>query len=76
MFKAVLLREGKELFSRRNVIILAAVFLLLSLFCWDGINDYTLIHKSIKPFQETENDKVSRHIHYTFYGVRGVRILK
>jgi len=75
MFKSVLKFEAKMLFTRRNFIILGAIFALLVFFIWDGISDYNSIQKSKKPFQEMEKDKVSRHIHYTFYGIRGVRLL-
>jgi hypothetical protein len=48
---------------------------VLSVFCWDGVNDYKTILESKKPFKKMEEDKVSLHIHYTFYGIRGVRLL-
>jgi hypothetical protein len=75
MFKPVLKFETKLLFSRRNIIILGAIFVLLAFICWDGISDYKMLLENQKPFQEMEKDKVSMHIHYTFYGIRGVRLL-
>jgi hypothetical protein len=39
------------------------------------VNDYKTILESKKPFKKMEKDKVSMHIHYTFYGIRGVRLL-
>jgi hypothetical protein len=54
---------------------LAGIFILLAFLCWDGIRDYNKILANKKPFQEMERDKVSMHLHYTFYGVRGVRLL-
>jgi hypothetical protein len=34
-----------------------------------------MIQSNKEPFEEMERDKVSMHIHYTFYGIRGVRLL-
>jgi hypothetical protein len=75
MFRGILGYESKKLFTRRNIIILVVIFILLAFLCWDGIRDYKKIVSNKKPFQEMERDKVSMHIHYTFYGVRGVRLL-
>jgi len=75
MFKTVLKFEAIKLFSRRNFKILFALFILFAVFCWDGISDYKTFLENKKPFQEMERDKVSLHIHYTFYGIRGVRLL-
>ncbi|MCP4148435.1 MAG: hypothetical protein GY757_11865 [bacterium] len=75
MLKHILSFEAKGLLNKRNIIIFCAIFVLLTVFCWEGITDYKLIIANKKPFQETERDKVSSHIHYTFYGIRGVRLL-
>ena len=70
MFRGIIGYEFKKLFIRRNIIILALIFILLAFLCWDGISDYKKIVENKKPFQEMERDKVSMHLHYTFYGVR------
>jgi hypothetical protein len=75
MFKRVLRLETTKLVTKRNIFILAVVFGFLAFSCWNGINDYKLILENQKPFQEVERDKVSMHLHYTFYGIRGVRLL-
>jgi hypothetical protein len=75
MLKRVLILEAKKLFIKRTLIILLTVLLFSFFFCLDGINDYKMIKSSQKPFQEMEKAKVSMHIHYTFYGIRGVRLL-
>ncbi len=75
MFRGIIGYEFKKLFIRRNIIILAVLFIFLAFLCWDGIGDYKKIEANKKPFQEMERDKVSMHLHYTFYGVRGVRLL-
>ncbi|NIM83926.1 MAG: hypothetical protein GTN82_36555, partial [Candidatus Aminicenantes bacterium] len=75
LFRGIISFESKKLFIRRNIIILAVLFILLAFLCWDGIGDYKKILANKKPFQEMERDKVSMHLHYTFYGVRGVRLL-
>ena len=75
MFRGIIGYESKKLFIRRNIIILAVLFIFLVLLCWDGIVDYKKIEANRKPFQEMERDKVAMHLHYTFYGVRGVRLL-
>jgi hypothetical protein len=75
MFRGIIGYESKKLFIRRNIIILTVIFILLAFLCWDGISDYKKIVANKKPFQEMERDKVSMHLHYTFYGVRGVRLL-
>jgi len=75
MFRGIIGYEFKKLFIRRNIIILTVLFIFLAFLCWDGIGDYKKIEANKKPFQEMERDKVSMHLHYTFYGVRGVRLL-
>jgi hypothetical protein len=75
MLRGIMGYESKKLFIRRNIIILAVLFILVAFLCWNGINDYNLIQENKKPFQELERKKVSMHLHYTFYGVRGVRLL-
>jgi hypothetical protein len=75
MLRGIIGYESKKLFIRRNIIILAVIFILLAFFCWNGISDYKLITANKKPFQEIERNNVSRHIHYTAYGTRGVRLL-
>jgi len=75
MFRGIMGYESKKLFIRRNIIILVVLFIFLALLCWDGIGDYKKIMANKKPFQEMERDKVAMHLHYTFYGVRGVRLL-
>lgn len=75
MFRGIMDYESKKLFIRRNMIILVVIFILLAFLCWDGISDYKKIVANKKPFQEMERDKVSRHIHYTAYGTRGIRLL-
>jgi hypothetical protein len=75
MFKAVFILEEQKLFTGRNIKLFLPIFILLGLFCWDGITDFNTINENRKPFQEMERDKVSMHIHYTFYGIRGVRLL-
>lgn len=75
MFTSIFVFESKRLFIRRNIIILVIIFFLSAFFCLDGISDYKIIQSNKKPFQEMERDKVSLHIHYTFYGIRGVRLL-
>lgn len=75
MFRGIIGYEFKKLFIKQNIIILAVIFILLAFLCWDGISDYKKILANKKPFQEMERDKVSMHLHYTFYGVRGVRLL-
>lgn len=67
--------ESKRLFIKRNVILLSVIFILLAFFSWRGISDYESIQAGKKPFQEMERAKVSMHLHYTFYGARGVRLL-
>lgn len=75
MFLKVLRLETIKLVNKRNIIIFAVVFGFLAFSCWNGINDYKLIVANQKPFQQVEKDKVSMHLHYTFYGIRGVRLL-
>jgi hypothetical protein len=75
MFAPVLAYEAKNLFIRRNIVILIAFFILLAAFSCEGTNDYKTILRSQKPFQETEKNKVSLFIHYTLYGIRGVRLM-
>jgi hypothetical protein len=75
MLRGIIGCEFKKLFIKRNIIILAVLFIFLALLCWDGIGDYKKIVANKKPFQEMERDKVAMHLHYTFYGVRGVRLL-
>lgn len=75
MFKTLLKFEAKRLFTWRNIKIFFAFFILLCTFSWDGINDFKMIQSNKEPFKEMERDKVSMHIHYTFYGIRGVRLL-
>jgi hypothetical protein len=75
MFRGIMGYESKKLFIKRNIIMLAGIFLLLSFLCWNGIRDYNLIQANKKPFQELERKKVSMLLHYTLYGVRGVRLL-
>ena len=75
LFRGIISYESKKLFIRRNIIILAVLFILLAFFSWRGISDYRLILANKKPFQEMERDKVSMHLHHTFYGVQGVRLL-
>lgn len=75
MFNRVLLLEAKKLVIKRIIVLLAVVFGVLAFSCWNGINDYKLILANQKPFQEVEKDKVKMHLHYTFYGIRGVRLL-
>lgn len=74
-FWGILGFESKKIFIRRNIIILSGLFIFLAFLCWDGIGDYKKIEANRKPFQEMERDKVSRHIHYTAYGTRGIRLL-
>ena len=75
MTRGIMGYESKKLFIVRNIIILVVLFILQAFFCWNGISDYKLIQANKKPFQEMERDKVSRHIHYTAYGTRGIRLL-
>ena len=75
MLKEVFAFEGKNFLSKKNFIIFFAFFILLSAFSWEGISDYKTIEESKKPFQEMEKEKVSLFIHYTLYGIRGVRLL-
>jgi hypothetical protein len=75
MFRGIIGYEFKKLFIRRNIIILTVIFVLAAFLCWNGVNDYNLIQTNKKSFQELERKKVSMHLHYTFYGVRGVRLL-
>ncbi len=75
MLRGIIDYEFKKLFIRRNIIILAVLFILVAFLCWNGINDYNLIQKNKKPFQELEKKKVSIFLHYTYYGVHGVRLL-
>jgi hypothetical protein len=75
MFRGIIGYESKKLFIRRNIIILAVIFIFLALLCWDGIGDYKKIEANKKPFQEMERDKVAMHLHYTAYGARGIRLL-
>jgi hypothetical protein len=75
MFREIICYESKKLFIRRSIIILVLLFIFLAFLCWDGIGDYKKIEANKKPFQEMERDKVSRHIHYTAYGTRGIRLL-
>ncbi|UCH94348.1 MAG: hypothetical protein JSV88_29330 [Candidatus Aminicenantes bacterium] len=74
-FREISVFECKRLSIRRNIIILVVLFILLAFFCWDGIGDYKKIVANKKPFQKMEREKVSLHLHYTFYGVRGIRFL-
>ena len=74
-FKRILEFEFKRLFVKRNLVILAVLFILLAFLCWDGISDYKRILANKKPFQEVEREKVSLHLHYSYYGVRGIRLL-
>lgn len=75
MFLKFLRSEATKLVNRRNAVIFTVVFGLLAFSCWNGINDYKLILANKKSFQQVEKDKVSMHLHYTFYGIRGVRLL-
>lgn len=74
MFKRVFLLEATRLVIKRIIVLLIVVFGFLVFSCWNGINDYKLISYNQKSFQEMERDKVSMHLHYTFYGIRGVRL--
>ena len=67
--------EAKCLFHWRNIAIISAIFILLAIFCIDGTSDYKDTLENIKSFQEMEKEKVSMHIYYTFYGIRGIRLL-
>jgi len=67
--------EGKQLFRKRNIVLFGAVFILLICISLEGINDYKTLLQSRQPFQKIEKDKVRLFLHYTFYGVRGVRLL-
>lgn len=75
MFKPLFKFEAKKLLTKLNVIIMTTVLILLAFFCWDGVSDYNIIQENLEPFQKMEREKVSLHIHYTFYGIRGVRLL-
>lgn len=75
MFYVFLKFEASKLVIRWKIIIVASVFVLLALLCWDGISDYNLILENKEPFQKMEREKVSLHIHYTYYGASGVRLL-
>lgn len=75
MLKQIFVFESRNFFSNRNIIIFFIFFILLSAFSCDGIRDYKTIMEGKTPFQETEIEKVSLFIQYTFYGIRGVRLL-
>lgn len=75
MIREIMGYESKKLFIRRNIIILGVLFIFMAFLCWDGIVDYKKNEANKNPFQKMERDKVSMHIHYTFYGIRGVRLL-
>lgn len=75
MFIRILQLEAKRLIRKRNIILILIIIAILALFCADGISEYESIKENQKPFQELENKKVKKHIHYTFYGIRGVRLL-
>jgi hypothetical protein len=75
MIKKIFLLEARKLLNRKTIIIFVVIFILVSIFSWDGVVDYKENLKSLENFQSMERDKVSMHIHYTFYGIRGVRLL-
>ena len=75
MFKSVFTFEAKKLLIKRNVVLFFVIFLILSAFCREGINEYKTILDNREPFLETEKGKVSQYLNYTQYGTRGVRLL-
>lgn len=74
-FKSVLAFESRKFLTWRNLKFFLALFIVLAFFLWEGLSDYRTLSESKKYFQNMERDKVSRHIHYTLYGIRGVRLL-
>jgi len=74
-FKSVLAFESKKFFTWRNFKLFLALFIVLAVFLLEGVSDYKTLSESKKYFQDMERDKVSRYIHYTLYGIRGVRLL-
>lgn len=75
MFKRIFLLETQKFISRRNIKIFFVVFIILAAFSYEGINDYKKTLENRAPFQKAEKEKVTLIIHYTFYGIRGVRLL-
>jgi len=75
MFTSIFLYEAKKLLRKRNIIIFFVILIILAAFSYEGTSDYKTLLKSKAPFQDAEKEKVSLLIHYTFYGIRGVRIL-
>lgn len=75
MFLRIFLLETRRFLKKRNILLILIIIAILALFCADGIEEYESIRESQKPFQELEKKKVKKHIHYTFYGIRGVRLL-
>ena len=43
MIRGIMGYESKKLFIKRNIIILAVLFILQTFFCWNGISDFKLI---------------------------------
>jgi hypothetical protein len=75
MFKRIFLLETQKFFCKRNIKIFFTVFFILAVFSYEGIYDYKKVIESKIPFQDAEKQKVTLLIHYTFYGIRGVRLL-
>jgi hypothetical protein len=75
IFKPIFVAETKELYVKRNLLILFVVFLLLILFLQDGINDYAAFKKNQEAFKKTESEKVKHYVHMSQYGTYGIRIL-
>ncbi len=69
------LSEFKKVKKGRTLIFLALLFLGLLFFVYDGISDYKSTANSVIDFQKIEIEKVKLYIHYTLYGVRGVRLM-
>lgn len=75
MFLRVFQLETMRILQKPNIILILIIIAILALFCADGICEYKSIIQSQKPFQELEKKKTQLHIHYTFYGIRGIRLL-
>ncbi len=75
LFKAIFVLEWKRIRRKRNLIILLVLLALLCIFLQDGANEYKKILENKKTFQEMEKKKVEQYVHYTQYGLYGIRLM-
>lgn len=74
-FKTIFGIELRRVFCKRNLIIFLVLLLLLTVFILEGVKEYTSIFKNKKTFQVTEKTKVAQYVHYTQYGLYGIRLM-